>query len=209
MAKSKIINWPTQTTLTARSSTITSSFVHTITPWLTSLTPTEEAEVRKIYTEIENKYNIKILGADKSENRCAYCGRKAASTDHINALVNNKSSSGAITEIYNLLPCCSSCNSSKGKKTFEEWFDLPSTQTRMKKILNEPLQNRRAAVIELINKLNAKSSQLKVLQLHAQPKFAKRLTDIYAMRDDINKRLADYEEECKKFASDIQAELKR
>ena len=63
MAKSKIINWPTQTTLTARSSTITSSFVHTITPWLTSLTPTEEAEVRKIYTEIENKYNIKILGA--------------------------------------------------------------------------------------------------------------------------------------------------
>ena len=118
MAKSKIINWPTQTTLTARSSTLTSSFVHTITPWLTSLTPTEEAEVRKIYTEIEDKYNIKILGADRSENRCAYCGREAASTDHINALVNNKTSSGAITEIYNLLPCCSSCNSSKGKKTF-------------------------------------------------------------------------------------------
>ena len=56
------------------------------------------------------------------------------------------------------------------------------------KILNESLQNRRSAVIELINKLDAKSSQLKVLKLHAQSKFAKRLAAIYAMRDDINKR---------------------
>jgi len=207
MSRSKMINWPNQTTLTARSSTITSAFVHTITPWITSLSPEEEANVRAIYSEIERKYNIKILGTDKSENRCAYCGREAASADHINALVSDKISSGAITEIYNLLPCCNSCNSSKGRKTFEEWFDLPKTQARMRKILNEPLSVRRAAVVELIDKLNVNSSQSKVLKLHAQPKFAKRLAEIYAMRDDINKRLADYEENCKNFAADIQAEL--
>ena len=53
--KSEIINWPTQTTLTARSSTITSAFVHTITPWLIELTAEEEAVSANV--ELETPIN--------------------------------------------------------------------------------------------------------------------------------------------------------
>lgn len=209
MAKSDIINWPTQTTLTGRSSTITSAFIHSITPWLTELTAEQEQEVREIYEEIEKKYRIKILGQDKSDNRCAYCGQPAGSADHIDALVNDKSSSGSITEIYNLLPCCSFCNSSKGKKTFEEWFDLPKTQERMSKIPSAQPNIRRVAIVELISKLKAKSSQAEVMRLHADPQFSGRLQAIYAKRDDINRLLATYEKECRDFAKDIEVELQK
>ena len=48
------------------------------------------------------------------DDKCAYCGQPANSADHIHPLVNGAAASGSITEIYNLLPCCATCNSSKG-----------------------------------------------------------------------------------------------
>jgi hypothetical protein len=65
MAKNNIINWPNQTTLTARSSTITSAFVHSITPWITELSSEKEQEIRNLYEEVKNKYGIEILGFNK------------------------------------------------------------------------------------------------------------------------------------------------
>ena len=67
--KSEIINWPTQTTLTARSSTITSAFVHTITPWLIELTAEEEAAIKKIYTDIESKYGLCFNYTESAEDQ--------------------------------------------------------------------------------------------------------------------------------------------
>lgn len=40
---------------------------------------------------------------------------------------------GYITAINNLVPCCSRCNSSKGAKTFEEWYLSPENLARLKK----------------------------------------------------------------------------
>ena len=168
MAKSNIINWPNQTTLTARSSTITSAFVHSITPWLTSLSPNEEEEIRALYENVKNTYGIEILGADKKNNKCAYCGQAANSADHIHPLVNGSAASGSITEIYNLLPCCASCNSSKGGEEFTVWYNKKETANYVNSVGGN-YTTRKAALLFLISELDKKSSEGKIKAFHATP----------------------------------------
>lgn len=49
---------------------------------------------------------------------CFYCGNEGGSVDHL-----TPRSRGGEDRLYNLVPCCISCNSSKGNKTPEEWFN--------------------------------------------------------------------------------------
>ena len=157
MAKSKIINWPNQTTLTGRSSTITSAFVHSITPWLTELSDEEEKEIRTLYDEVKNTYGIEILGVDKKNNNCAYCGRPADSADHIRPLVNGSSATGHITEIYNLIPCCSKCNYTKGGEDFAHWYNKKETKDYVDSVSGD-YSRRKSALLYLISELDKKSS---------------------------------------------------
>ncbi len=205
--KSEIINWPTQTTLTARSSTITSAFVHTITPWLIELSIEEEVAIRNLYNDISKKYGIKILGSTKKDHRCAYCGAKATSADHIHPLVDNCKASGNITEIYNLIPCCASCNSSKGNKPFDVWYNEPETVSRIQS-LTKDYTIRKQALLELIAELDKGSSKYKVDLYRSDPIVAKRLQKVYDMRDDINNRMKAYEAECITLAYDTEIALK-
>lgn len=47
---------------------------------------------------------------------CVYCGAEARTVDHIVPLAR-----GGYEVEYNLVPCCGSCNSSKGAKLLSEW----------------------------------------------------------------------------------------
>jgi 5-methylcytosine-specific restriction endonuclease McrA len=50
---------------------------------------------------------------------CAYCGSNEKLTvDHVVPL-----SRGGTSDLSNLVPCCFSCNSSKGNKTANEWIE--------------------------------------------------------------------------------------
>ena len=51
------------------------------------------------------------------ERTCIYCGGFPDTVDHITPLVR-----GGTNEIFNLAPCCKSCNSSKGSKLIHEWM---------------------------------------------------------------------------------------
>lgn len=42
--------------------------------------------------------------------------------DHTMPLVIKGMPSGYITDINNLITCCSNCNSNKGGKKFKEWY---------------------------------------------------------------------------------------
>ena len=208
MAKSNIINWPNQTTLTGRSSTITSAFVHSITPWLTELSDEEEKEIRELYDEIKNTYGIEILGKDKSSNKCAYCGGIANSADHIHSLVNGSTASGSITEIYNLVPCCATCNSAKGGESFAVWYNKKETEDYVNSISGDYPQ-RKAALLYLISELDKKSSQPKIKAFHNTPEGVARLASIYKHRDEINDLMRKYSEECLRFAFDAEMSMKK
>jgi len=208
MSKSKIINWPNQTTLTARSSTITSAFVHSITPWITDLSEQDEQEIRELYEKVKNTYGIDILGSDKTNNKCAYCGQPANSADHIHPLVNGLSASGNITEIYNLLPCCATCNSSKGGEDFVVWYNKKDTKDYVDSVKGD-YTNRKAALLYLIGELDKKSSKSKIVAYHNTPESKKRLNEIYKHRDEINALMRLYSEECLRFAFDAEMSMKK
>ncbi len=90
---------PTKSNLKSRISTMNNAFAYSIMPWC-ELSQDE-------YKSILSKLGIK-------ENQCAYCLRNNATTmDHLYGLIKNSEPTGYYTEKNNLIPCCSSCNSSK------------------------------------------------------------------------------------------------
>lgn len=62
----------------------------------------------------------RLLVYQKLEGYCAYCGSPISLSDmtveHIQPRI-----SGGTNELSNLLPVCKPCNSSKGKKTIDEY----------------------------------------------------------------------------------------
>ena len=61
-----------------------------------------------------------ILG---SFHGCIYCGSTPNTWDHVHPLVSNGMPSGIVPTQIELMPCCSACNSSKGKKTWQDYME--------------------------------------------------------------------------------------
>jgi 5-methylcytosine-specific restriction endonuclease McrA len=95
--------------LTGRRSTITGLFFTSLTPYVE---PTEE--------EVDLALNI--LGMKRGECVCAYCGDKKSEWDHFRAVVKDRTPTGYITEIANLVPSCGKCNQSRGNKDWKAWM---------------------------------------------------------------------------------------
>ena len=115
---------PSKAIIRARTSTITNAFVQSIIP----VREPQDAEIMEV---------LRILEMEPDHVTCAYCGSPAVSTwDHFFPLVVDKLPTGYITEIYNLVPCCSSCNSSKGSKNWELWIlnRFPESTERNRRI---------------------------------------------------------------------------
>lgn len=51
------------------------------------------------------------------DGKCAYCGVRAETWDHIIPV-----SKGGVTDLWNIVPACKSCNSSKGSRDVYEWM---------------------------------------------------------------------------------------
>lgn len=82
--------------------------------------------------EIRHRYHANLANAEGSftslefeqlckdfGDRCAYCGKRVKLvSDHMTPL-----SRGGTDFIWNIIPSCSSCNSSKGDKTLEEYLE--------------------------------------------------------------------------------------
>ena len=106
----KSFKLPKGITLKDRTSSITNAKINGIIP---CIQPTEE----------EIKEALKCLEQDpNAETLCVYCGNKSTEWDHLNPLIKNKKHTGFITEINNLVPSCSTCNSSKGNSNWKDWL---------------------------------------------------------------------------------------
>ena len=67
---------------------------------------------------------MRDLGQDPDgELHCVYCGAEAATWDHVFNRVVKGDFSGHGHQIRNLVPCCRTCNESKGQKPWREFFD--------------------------------------------------------------------------------------
>jgi hypothetical protein len=67
--------------------------------------------------------------AGKKDIKCVYCGQPATQLDHFRSLTEKGNLSqkgrptGYITDIFNLVPCCSTCNSSKANANWRDWMN--------------------------------------------------------------------------------------
>ncbi len=65
---------------------------------------------------------IQHFEQNSDELHCVYCvDKKADAWDHIYSLVKNGRYSGYGNKLYNLVPCCNSCNGKKGNKNWDEF----------------------------------------------------------------------------------------
>lgn len=104
-----VFKMPVPVTIMGRSSSITNSFVNGVIP---CIDPTEQ--------EIDEA--LGVLGMTRESICCAYCGGTHTEWDHLNPLVVDKSPTGYISEIHNLVPACGKCNQSKGNHNWKEWM---------------------------------------------------------------------------------------
>jgi len=100
---------PPPQTMVARKSTLTNAFVSALIP---SFDPMAE--------EIDEA--LKILELDPANLHCSYCGGPYHTWDHLRPLVTKCKPTGYVTEIANLVPSCSPCNSSKGASPWKKWM---------------------------------------------------------------------------------------
>ena len=76
----------------------------------------------KLSSELKARRD-ELLDLDKG--KCGYCRVNPANPkkgDHFYPLIINKEPSVYCNDELNLIPCCASCNSSKGGKTYKVWF---------------------------------------------------------------------------------------
>jgi hypothetical protein len=65
---------------------------------------------------------LRILGQSPNDSlRCVFCQSNARTIDHLNGLVANSRFTGHGHVIGNLVPCCETCNTSKGSKPWRDF----------------------------------------------------------------------------------------
>lgn len=136
---------PNKNGILVRASQINNGFIQSAFP---TINPTED--------EAKNLY--KTLGIGPCE--CAYCGKVIDSRsksslqgDHVHSIINREDKTKIyLTDISNVLPCCSDCNGKKSNLSFEEFYTKPETKKRCLENMSEDEYNRRYDVISEYSK---------------------------------------------------------
>jgi hypothetical protein len=99
-------------TIMGRKSTFANAFASALAPHDT-------------YTAAAVAQAIRDLGQDPDADLlCVYCGQPAATWDHVFNRVVKGDFSGHGHRIRNLVPCCRSCNESKGQKPWRDYLEV-------------------------------------------------------------------------------------
>jgi len=98
-------------TIRGRKSTFSNAFASALAPY-------DE------YSEAAVAKAIEDLDQDPTEDlNCVYCGKEAATWDHVFNRVVAGEFSGYGHRIRNLVPCCRTCNERKGKKHWKTFLE--------------------------------------------------------------------------------------
>lgn len=185
---------PTKSDLKGRSSTISNAFTIAITPYIY---PSKE-EIDGFYRKLQI-----------TKGQCAYCLGKANAMDHIKPLVTNGLPTGYITEIHNLVPCCSACNSSKGKKEFVDWYKSDNNKERLmdEGLTEDDIEKRYEIILEYIKEIGEPINYSEILGSDLWKEFLERKQ---AMLDSLKDNQKFCDELCKIIAHKLhQGESKK
>lgn len=180
---------PVKSDLKSRTSTISNAFTIAITPYIKP----SQKEIEELLSELELK-----------DGQCVYCLRGANASDHFRPLVKDGLPNGYISDINNLVPCCSECNSSKGKKDWDKWYLSEKNLKRLKSFVLTDVQ------IE---------SRFKILEKFAKKTEATRIDyaslvgendwkEFNRRRIELNKKLKEEQQFCDKLRQKIEDKLK-
>ena len=160
-----------------RSSTINNAYATSITPLVR---PNDKDEIDQYYKELGVK-----------ENQCVYCLKEGNGVDHLKPLVKDGMPSGYITDIHNLVPCCSRCNSSKGSKSFKDWYKSDNNAKRLKDLgLDDNAINERYKKIsDYENKIPGPIDYEKIVGKEKWDEYKKRKSDLIKQLEDDQKFL--------------------
>jgi hypothetical protein len=154
------------TNIAGRVSSITNAFVTSILP---VVRPTAEEIVE----------GLAILGMVPENIRCVYCGNPYNVLDHLYPIVSDSRATGYYSEIANLVPACSQCNSSKGS---DHWRTFLLKKTNLNQ--NE--------VLERIGRLDAYENWRKATKLDIPSIIGpERWEHLWLLSDGINKQLRE------------------
>jgi len=166
---------PTKSDLKGRTSTINNAFVIAITPRI----PPKESELAGYYTD---------LGIE--EGKCAYCLIGDGNCrDHLKPLVDQGMPTGYITDIHNIVPCCQKCNSSKGSKSFREWYIDDKNVERLKAmgLSAETIASRYQTICCFEDKIPEPLNYEKIVGKKLWNEYVKRKNEFYAALEDNQK----------------------
>ncbi len=122
MRASSIKKYLRPSTVMGRKSTFANAFASALAPY-DNFVPADVAEA------------MRDLGQDpEGELQCVYCGAEAATWDHVFNRVIRGDFSGHGHRIRNLVPCCRTCNESKGQKPWREFFETRSPPDKEERI---------------------------------------------------------------------------
>lgn len=114
MKVSSIKRYLRPSTIMGRKSTFSNAFASALAP-------------HDVYVHADVADAMRDLDQDPdAELQCVYCGAEAATWDHVFNRVVKGDFSGYGHRIRNLVPCCRSCNESKGQKPWREFLDARS-----------------------------------------------------------------------------------
>jgi hypothetical protein len=137
------IGFPARMKINRLKLSLNRSFINTIVPEIRP-TAAQEATWRTY---------LGITSSVVDYVECVYCGQRATQLDHFRSLIEKSSGTergrptGWITDIFNLVPCCSTCNSSKAGQNWHSWMN-GSAKKSPKRLFSAEKLAERVAVLE-------------------------------------------------------------
>ena len=170
--------WLTQYKVHRRSSTVTNAFVAALLPH----DQYEESEVRGAMIE---------LGQKDDELSCVYCKEPATTWDHLINLVKDRKANGHGHRVRNLVPCCSSCNSSKAGTPFDDWIQ---EYQHPKKGLVEGthrIRGNREELVKMLSDHHSKCLPLSAIDLELERQLMSLRDEVLVILQRADKLVAD------------------
>jgi hypothetical protein len=171
--------WLKQYKVASRSSTVTNAFV-------AALLPHDTYEL-----EVVNEAMV-FLKQDLNNLTCVYCSEAPTTWDHLTNLVQGgkANQNGHGHRIYNLVPCCEKCNSSKGKKTFTDWIRGYTHKKKQKAGTSRVKEERREELITLLTDYQKKCPDLSPIDKELEIKLMAMRDAIFAILQKADKAVA-------------------